>query len=124
MKTMQDEIGELKDKINKIHGVKDQLGQILKYLMIVSSKPEATTRDEGTQSSHPPVFQPGTLQTRGLHQENQTNQEFPLYDMPINYEPLYEEDAEPETIPHGVNPTNARSQLEFIQVPPGVVVKM
>jgi len=39
--------------------------------------------------------------------------------MPINYEPLYEEDAEPETIPHGVNPTNARSQPEFIQVPPG-----
>ena len=38
------------------------------------------------------------------------HQEFPLYDMPINYELLYEEDAEPETIPHGVNPTNARSQ--------------
>jgi len=47
------------------------------------------------------------------------HQEFPLYDMPINYELLYEEDAEPETIPHGVNPTNARSQPEFIQVPPG-----
>jgi len=34
--------------------------------------------------------------------------------MPINYEPLYEEDVEHETIPH-----DARGQPEFIQVPPG-----
>jgi len=119
MKAMQDEIGELKDKVNQIHGLKDQLGQILEHLTIVSSTPEATTRDEGTQSSHPLVFQPGTLQTRSLHQGNQINQEFPLYGMPINYKPLYEEGAEPETIPHGANLTNVRSQPEFIQVPPG-----
>jgi len=114
MKAMQDEIAELKDKINQIHGLKDQLGQILERLTIVSSKPEATTRDEGIQFSHPPILQPGTLQTRDLHHGNRTNQEFPLYGMPINYEPLYEEGVEHETIPH-----DARGQPEFIQVPPG-----
>jgi len=114
MKAMQDEISELKDKVNQIHGLKDQLGKILEYLTIVSSKPEATTRDEGIQSSHPPILQPGTLQTRDLHHGNRTNQEFPLYGMPINYKPLYEEGVEHETIPH-----DARGQPEVIQVPPG-----
>jgi len=109
MKAMQDEIGELKDKVNQIHGLKDHLGQILEHLTIISNKPEATTRDEGIQSSHPPIFQPGTLQTRELHHGNRTNQEFPLYGMPINYEPLYEEGVEHETIPH-----DARGPPEFI----------
>jgi len=53
--------------VNQIHGLKDQLGQILEHLTIINNKSEATTRDEGTQSSHLPVFQPGTLQTRDLH---------------------------------------------------------
>jgi len=114
MKAMQDEISELKDKVNQVHGLKDQLGQILEHLTIINSKPEATTRDKGTQSSHPPIFQLGTLQTRDLHQGNRMNQEFPLYDMPINYEPLYEEGVEHGTIPHDV-----RGQPEFIQVPLG-----
>jgi len=114
MKAMQDEIAELKDKINQIHGLKDQLGQILEHLTIISSKPEATTRDDGIQSSHPLILQPGTLQTRDLHHGNRTNQESPLYGMPINYEPLYEEGVEHETIPH-----DARGKPEFIQVPPG-----
>jgi len=80
---MQDEIGELKDKVNQIHGLKDQLGQILEHLTIVSSKPEATTRDEGTQSSHPPVFQPGTLQTH-FYPSNLTKLAIPLnLDLPF-----------------------------------------
>jgi len=119
MKAMQDEIAELQGKINQIHGLKDQLDEILEHLKVISNKPEATTRDEGVQSSIPLPFQPGTSQTRDLYHRNQTNQEFPLYDMPINYEPLYEEGTGPETILHGVNPTNARGQPEFIQVPPG-----
>ena len=96
---MQDEIAELQGKINRIHGLKHQLDEILEHLKVISNKPEATTRDEGVQSSIPLAFQPGTSQTRDLYHGNQTNQEFPLYDMPINYEPLYEEGAEPETIP-------------------------
>jgi len=119
MKAMQDEIAKLEGKINQIYGLKDQLDEIHEHLKVISNKPEATTRDEGVQSSIPLAFQPGTSQTRDLYHGNQTNQEFPLYGMPINYEPLYEEGAEPETIPHGVNPTNARGQPEFIQVPPG-----
>jgi len=88
-------------------------------LIILHNKHEATTRDEGAQSSHPPIFQPGTLQTRDPHQGNQTNQEFPLYGLPLNYEPPYEEGVEQETIPQDVNAANTRAQPEFIQVPPG-----
>ena len=119
MKAMQDEIAELKDKVNQIHGLKDQLGQILEHLTIISSKPEATTRDEGVQSSNPLVFQPGTSQTRDLYHGNRTNPEWPPYSLSLNYEPPYKKGVEEETIPHSVNPTNARSQPEFIQVPPG-----
>jgi len=72
MKAMQDEISELKDKVNQVHGLKDQLGHILEHLTIINNKPEATTRDEGIQYSHPPIFQLGrTLQTRDLHQGNE-----------------------------------------------------
>jgi len=119
MKAMQDEIGDLKDKVSQIHGLKEQLGQILEHLMIINNKHETTTRDEGTQSSHPPVFQPRTLQTRDLHRGNQTNQEFPLYGLPPNYERPYEEGVKAKTISHDVNATNAGGQPEFIQVPPG-----
>jgi len=119
MKAMQDEIDELKDKVNQIHGLKDQLDQILEHLTVVSSKPEVTTRDEGTQSSHPPVFQPGTSQTRDFYHGNRTNPEWPPYGLPLNYEPPYEEGVEEETIPHDVSASNARSQPELIQVPPG-----
>jgi len=101
MKAMQDEIAELQGKINQIHGLNNQLDEILEHLKVISNKPEATTRDEGVQYSIPLAFQPGISQTRDLFHENQTNQEFPLYGMPINYEPLYDEGAGPETIPHG-----------------------
>jgi len=70
IKMMKADIDDLKDKMNQIHGLKDQLGQILEHLTIINSKHEATTRDEETQSSHPPNFQPGTLQTRDLHRGN------------------------------------------------------
>jgi len=110
---MQDEIIDLKDKVGQIHGLKDQLGQILESLTILHNKNEATTRDEGAQPSHPPIFQPGTLQTRDLYQGNRTNQEFPLYGLPENYEPPYMEGVEQETIPHDVNAVNVRGQLEF-----------
>ena len=46
-KAMQDEIAELQGKINRIHGLKHQLDEILEHLKVISNKPEATTRDEG-----------------------------------------------------------------------------
>ena len=119
MKTMKADISDLKDKVNQIYGLKDQLGQILESLTILHNKHEATTRDEGAQSSHAPIFQLGILQTRDPHQGNRINQEFPLYGLPLNYEPPYEEGVEQETIPQDVTAANARGQPEFIQLPPG-----
>jgi len=101
-----------------IKDLKDQMSQILEALTILNSKHEATIRNEEAQSSHPPIFQQGTPQTRDLNQGNWTNQEFPLYGLPLNYEPSYEKGVEQETIPQVVNAASAKGQPEFTQVPP------
>jgi len=63
MKAMKSDINYLKDQMSQIHGLKDQMSQILEALTILNSKREATIRNEEAQSSHPPIFQQGTLQT-------------------------------------------------------------
>jgi len=118
MKAMKSDIKDLKDQMSQIHGLKDQMSHILEVLTILNSKREATISNEEAQSSHPPIFQQGTSQTRDLNQGNQTNQEFPLYGPPLNYEPSYEKGVEQETIPQVVNTASAKGQPEFTQVPP------
>jgi len=86
--------------------------------MMITLKDAVDARNDEAQSSHPPIFQQGTLQTRNLNQGNRTNQEFPLYGLPLNYEPPYEEGVEQETIPQVVNVASAKGQPEFTQVPP------
>jgi len=115
---MKSDINDLKDQMSQIHGLKDQMSKILKALIILNSKREVVTRNERAQSSHPLIFQQGTLQTQNLNQGNRTNQDFPLCGLPLNYEPLYEEGVEQETIPQDVNAASARGQPEFTQVPP------
>ena len=118
LKDQMSQIHGLKDQMSQIHGLKDQMSQILEALTILNNKREATIRNEEAQSSHPPIFQQGTPQTLDLNQENRTNQEFPLYDLPLNYEPLYEKGVEQETIPQVVNAASAKGQPKFTQVPP------
>jgi len=52
MKTMKANISDLKNKVNQIHGLKDQLGQIVKNLMILNNKRDATAKNEESASSH------------------------------------------------------------------------
>jgi len=112
----QETMKEIKSYINDL---KDQMSQILEALTILNNKREAVTGNEGAQSSHPLIFQQGTLQSQNLNQGNRTNQDFPLYNLPLNYEPPYEEGVEEETIPQDVNAASARGQPEFTQVPLG-----
>ena len=73
-------------------------------------KDAVAARNEVVQSSHPPIFQQGTLQTRDPNHGNKANQEFPPYGLPLNYESIYEDYVEQKTTPLVVN-------AEFTQVP-------
>ena len=84
---MEDWEEERESMKNDINQLKDQVGQILES--IVSLKSMMSTRNEEAQSSHPPVLQSGALQMQ--NQGNRTNQEWPPYGLPLNYEPPYEE---------------------------------
>jgi len=90
-----------------IDQLKNQMGQMFK--MMVALKDVFAVRNEEAQS---------LLHTRGPNQGNKANQEFPLYGLPLNYEPTYEDYAEQETVPPVVNVANTKGQPEFTQVPP------
>jgi len=88
------------------------MGQM--FEMMVALKDAVAVRNEEAQSS---------LHTRGPNQGNKANQEFPLYGLPPNYEPTFEDYAEQEIVPSVVNVANTKGQPEFTQVPPASHVK-
>jgi len=84
MKTMKDDISDLKDKVNQIHGLKDQLGQILENVTILNNKRDATTKNEEPASSHMAVTQ------TQYDEVQEMSIPFPQYGLPLGYTPPYE----------------------------------
>jgi len=92
LKTMKNDINDLKDKMSQIHGLKDQLSQILEVLTILDSRRDATTRHEGVISSHPTMSQTQHVNTQG------TATPFPQYGLPPGYTPPTEESPDQMTL--------------------------
>jgi len=83
LKTMKNDVNDLKDKMSQIHGLKDQLSQILEALTILDGKCDATTRHEGLISSHPAMSQTQHVNTQG------TTTPFPHYSfLQVTFHPL------------------------------------
>jgi len=104
--SMKADINQLKNQVAGIDQLKNQVERI--YEMMITLKDAVAAQNDEAQSSHPPIFQQGTLQTQNLNQGNRTNQEFPLFGLPLNYEPPYKKGVEQETIPQVVNAGSAK----------------
>ena len=98
MKATKADISDLKDKVNQIHGHKDQLGQILETLTILNNKRDATAKNEEPTSSHIAVTQTQYDEVQGM------SIPFPQYGLPPGYTPPYENYVDlnqvPSQMPH------------------------
>jgi len=102
-----DNCGEMQESMKAdIDQLKNQMGQM--FEMMVALKDAVAVRNEEAQSSHPPVLQQGTSQTRDPNCGNRNIQEFPPYGLPLNYELVYEGYEEQEIVPPMGNAANPK----------------
>ena len=98
MKTMKANVNDLKDKVSQIHGLKDQLGQILETLTILNNKRDVTAKNEELASSHIAVTQTQYDKVQGM------SIPFPQYRLPPGYTLPYEnyiyQNQVPPQMPH------------------------
>jgi len=98
MKTMKADINDLKDKVNQIHGLKDQLGQILETLTILNNKWDATTKNKKPTSSHIAVTQTQYDEVQGMSIPFPQYGLLPSYTLP--YENYVNQNQVPPQMPH------------------------
>jgi len=93
MKTMKANVNDLKDKVSQIHGLKDQLGQILETLTILNNKRDVTAKNEELASSHIAVTQTQYDKVQGM------SIPFPQYGLPPSYTPPYKNYVDQNQVP-------------------------